>query len=96
MTELAAATARQDWTRLAREAHTLKGSLGTLCAGGAYAAALRLETLARNQSPTDLAEAFQSLITEIDRLQLVLAELDPSALSGAPLAPSPPEGERAG
>jgi HPt (histidine-containing phosphotransfer) domain-containing protein len=96
MPELKAAAASQDWTRLCREAHTLKGSLGTLCAGGAYAAALKLETLARNQSSADLAEAFQGLTREIDRLQLVLAEPDRSVPSRAPLAPSPPDGERAG
>jgi signal transduction histidine kinase/HPt (histidine-containing phosphotransfer) domain-containing protein len=96
MKELQAAAAGQDWTRLAREAHTLKGSLGTLCAGAAYAAALRLETLARNQSSADLAEALQGLTREIDRLQLVLAELGTSAPCSAPVAPSPPERERAG
>jgi CheY-like chemotaxis protein/HPt (histidine-containing phosphotransfer) domain-containing protein len=76
MNELEAAAASHDWTCLRREAHTLKGSLGTLCAGGAYAAALRLETLARNQSSADLADAFQGLTREIDKLQLVLAKLD--------------------
>jgi CheY-like chemotaxis protein/HPt (histidine-containing phosphotransfer) domain-containing protein/anti-sigma regulatory factor (Ser/Thr protein kinase) len=81
MSELAAAAACQDWARLCREAHTLKGTLGNLCANGAYAAALRLEMLARNQSSAEFAEAFQGLTAEIDRLQPVLAELDPSARS---------------
>jgi CheY-like chemotaxis protein/HPt (histidine-containing phosphotransfer) domain-containing protein len=76
MSELAAAAACQDSARLSREAHTLKGTLGNLCANSAYAAALRLETLARNQSSADLAEAWQGLTAEIDRLQPVLAELD--------------------
>jgi PAS domain S-box-containing protein len=76
MMELEAAAGSQDWTRLAREAHTLKGSLGTLCAGAAYTAALRLETLARNRSPDDLAASLKGLATEIDRLRTVLAELD--------------------
>jgi CheY-like chemotaxis protein/HPt (histidine-containing phosphotransfer) domain-containing protein len=76
LNELEAAAASHDWTWLCREAHTLKGSLGTLCAGGAYAAALRLETLARNQSSGDLADAFRGLTREIDKLQLVLAKLD--------------------
>jgi CheY-like chemotaxis protein/HPt (histidine-containing phosphotransfer) domain-containing protein len=81
MSELAAAVASQDWTRLCREAHTLKGTLGNMCANGAYAASLRLETLARSQSSADLTEAFQSLTAEIDRLQPALAELDRLALS---------------
>jgi CheY-like chemotaxis protein len=84
MSELAAAAACQDWARLRREAHTLKGTLGTLCANGAYAAALRLETLARDQSSAGLAEALQGLTAEVDRLQPVLAELDPPARSPSP------------
>jgi signal transduction histidine kinase/HPt (histidine-containing phosphotransfer) domain-containing protein/ActR/RegA family two-component response regulator len=82
MRELAAAAACQDWARLGREAHTLKGTLGNLSADGAYAAALRLEMLARNQSPADLAEALQGLTAELDRLQPALAELD--RLPGSP------------
>jgi HPt (histidine-containing phosphotransfer) domain-containing protein len=81
MSELAAAAACQDWARLGREAHTLKGTLGNLCANGAYAVALRLEMLARNQSSADLAEALQGLTAEMDRLQPVLAELDRLARS---------------
>jgi HPt (histidine-containing phosphotransfer) domain-containing protein len=61
---------------LCREAHTLKGTLGNLCANGAYAAALRLEKLARDQSSAELAEAYQGLTAEMDRLQPALAELD--------------------
>jgi HPt (histidine-containing phosphotransfer) domain-containing protein len=76
MSEVAAAAASQDWACLCREAHTLKGTLGNLCANGACAAALRLEMVARNQSSADLAEALQGLTAELDRLQPVLAELD--------------------
>jgi CheY-like chemotaxis protein/HPt (histidine-containing phosphotransfer) domain-containing protein len=75
MSELSAATACQDWICLWREAHTLKGTLGNLCANSAYAAALRLETLARSQLSAGLTEAFKGLSEEIDRLQPVLAEL---------------------
>jgi HPt (histidine-containing phosphotransfer) domain-containing protein len=81
MSELAAAAACQDWARLCREAHTLKGTLSTLCANAAYAAALRLEKLARDQSSAELAEALQALTAETDRLQPALAELDRSAPS---------------
>jgi HPt (histidine-containing phosphotransfer) domain-containing protein len=81
MSELAAAAACQDWGRLCREAHTLKGTLGNLCANGAYAAALRLEMLARDQSSAELAETFQSLTAELDRLQAALAELGRLATS---------------
>jgi signal transduction histidine kinase/CheY-like chemotaxis protein/HPt (histidine-containing phosphotransfer) domain-containing protein len=79
MSALAEAVASQDWARVRLEAHTLKGTLGNLCADGAYAAALRLEQLARNQSSAELAEAFQSLTAEMDTLQPVLAELGGSA-----------------
>jgi HPt (histidine-containing phosphotransfer) domain-containing protein len=81
MSELAAAAACQDWARLCREAHTLKGTLGNLCANDAYAAALRLEMLARKQRSADLAEALQTLTAEMDRLQPALAELDRLARS---------------
>jgi HPt (histidine-containing phosphotransfer) domain-containing protein len=79
MSELAEAVTCQDWARLSREAHTLKGTLSTLCANGAHAAALRLEKLARDRSSSELAEAFQSLTAEMCRLQPALAELDRSA-----------------
>jgi PAS domain S-box-containing protein len=81
MSELAEAAACQDRARLSREAHTLKGTLGNLCADGAYAAALRLEMLARDQSSADLAEALRGLTAEMDRLQPALAELDRPAPS---------------
>jgi HPt (histidine-containing phosphotransfer) domain-containing protein len=76
MSELAGAAACQDWARLCREAHTLKGTLSNLCANDAYAAALRLEKLARDQSAAELAEALRGLAAEVDRLQPALAELD--------------------
>jgi CheY-like chemotaxis protein/HPt (histidine-containing phosphotransfer) domain-containing protein len=76
MRDLAAAAACQDWTCLCREAHTLKGTLGNLCADAACAAALRLETVARGQSSAELAGALQDLAAEIDRLQPALAGLD--------------------
>jgi PAS domain S-box-containing protein len=76
MSELAAAVSCQDRVRLCQEAHTLKGTLGSLCANSAYAAALRLETLARSQAFLDVAEAFQCLAAEVDKLQPVLAEMD--------------------
>jgi signal transduction histidine kinase/response regulator RpfG family c-di-GMP phosphodiesterase len=79
MSELRAAAARQDWPRLCQEAHTLKGTLGNLSAQDAYAAALRLETVARSQSSADLAEALQILTREMEKLKPVLAELDRSA-----------------
>jgi PAS domain S-box-containing protein len=79
MSEVAEAAAHQDWARLSREAHTLKGTVGNLCADGAYAAALRLEKLARDQSSAELAEAVQSLTAEMCKLQSALAELDRSA-----------------
>jgi HPt (histidine-containing phosphotransfer) domain-containing protein len=76
MSDLAAAAACQDWARLCAQAHTLKGTLGNLCANAAYAAALRLEMLARSQSSAGLTQALQCLTVEMDRLQPALAELD--------------------
>jgi CheY-like chemotaxis protein len=76
MRDLATAAASQDWTRLGREAHTLKGTLGNLCANDAYAAALRLEKLARSQASADLADTIKGLTAEIDRLQPVLTDLE--------------------
>jgi PAS domain S-box-containing protein len=76
MRDVAAAAACQDWACLCREAHTLKGTLGNLCADAACAAALQLETVARSQSSAELAAAVQGLAAEIDRLQPALADLD--------------------
>jgi PAS domain S-box-containing protein len=81
ISELAAAAACQDWARVCREAHTLKGTLGNLSANGAYAAALRLETLARDQAPAEVTEALRCLTAELDRLQPALALLDRPAPS---------------
>jgi HPt (histidine-containing phosphotransfer) domain-containing protein len=76
MDELTAAAAGFDWPRLSREAHTLKGSLGNLCAGAACAAALRLEMVSRAQSAGELPGAMQALAAEIDRLKPALDRLD--------------------
>jgi PAS domain S-box-containing protein len=81
VSELTAAAAGQDWGVLRREAHTLKGTLGNLCADAAYVAALRLEVLARNQTSAELAEALEGLTAELDRLRPALAELDRLARS---------------
>jgi HPt (histidine-containing phosphotransfer) domain-containing protein len=83
MSELTTAAACQDWARLCGETHTLKGTLGNLSADGAYAAAMRLEKLARDQSSTELAEALQGLKAEIDKLQPALMELDRFARSSS-------------
>jgi HPt (histidine-containing phosphotransfer) domain-containing protein len=76
MSEFEAAVAGLDWVRLRQEAHTLKGTLGNICANAAYAAALKLEKLAHEQSPGELTEAMQNLTAEITKLQPALAQLD--------------------
>ena len=76
MSELEAAAACLDWVRLCQEAHTLKGTLGNLCANRAYAAALQLEKQAREQAVSEFADTLQKLTVEIDRLHLALAQLD--------------------
>lgn len=81
MTELTAAATSLDWERLRQESHTLKGTLGNLCANGAYAAALQLEKLSREQASGELAGAVQALTAEIDRLRVALAQFDQSASS---------------
>jgi signal transduction histidine kinase/DNA-binding NarL/FixJ family response regulator len=74
MSEVSTAVAGLDWPRLRQEAHTLKGTVGNLCASRAYAAAMRLEKLAREQTPAEVAGAVQDLTAEIDKLQAALTQ----------------------
>jgi two-component system, sensor histidine kinase and response regulator len=59
------ALARGDPAGVRKAAHTLKGSVSYLCAGGATAAARRLEATAS-------AEALAALEQEVDRLHAAL------------------------
>lgn len=64
--------ATSDAKRVERAAHRLKGSLGTLAARAAHAAALHLETIGRSGSLADAADAWVRLQSELDRLQPAL------------------------
>src|SRR5262249_12977989 len=68
LTEIRAAIPREDAARLSRAAHALKGSLGSLAAWGAFAAAQRLEAMGRTQDLKKAGEALSGLELEISRL----------------------------
>ncbi|MEI6083686.1 MAG: Hpt domain-containing protein, partial [Verrucomicrobiota bacterium] len=59
---------KHDARTLEREAHKLKGSLGAFCAKPAFDAALRLETIGQLKNFDLVADAYQDLEAEIDRL----------------------------
>jgi CheY-like chemotaxis protein len=73
-TELHQAMTRRDAAQIRRIAHTMKGSLVQLGARPAFEAALRLETLARDDNLTGAANAWAALENELDRLQPMLRE----------------------
>jgi two-component system, sensor histidine kinase and response regulator len=70
-----AGMAAADAKRVERAAHRLKGSLGTLAAPAAHAAALRLETIGRSGSLAEAGAAWVRLQRELARLQPVLEEV---------------------
>lgn len=57
-----------DLPALARAAHTLKGSVSIFAAQHAYAAALRIEKMARASDATQFSDAWRELQSAIDRL----------------------------
>ena len=64
-----------DWQAVERAAHRLRGSLGTLGASEAMAAAARIETLATDGASAEIPEAVAVLEKEIQRVQPELERL---------------------
>jgi two-component system, sensor histidine kinase and response regulator len=72
--DMEAALARADFDRLARIAHTLKGSLGSLHAPAAHRRAHDLEMAAKACLPAESAELLAAFIPELDTLQQELSK----------------------
>jgi two-component system sensor histidine kinase/response regulator len=72
---VADAIAAGDATRIARAAHTLKGSVGNFCAASAHAAAGALEAAARGGRLADAPVLFERLLAELDKVRGVLGSL---------------------
>ena len=62
------ANAQQEMSELRRAAHTLKGSADVFAARPAAAAALRLETMGREENLTNVEDAWSALEDAIARL----------------------------
>ncbi len=73
--EMRAALGQRDSPALARVAHTLKGTAGTLGARAAYVAAQRLEAALREGGVTEAEAAFAALEEALARLQPALVAL---------------------
>jgi two-component system, sensor histidine kinase and response regulator len=73
--QVAAAIAAGDSARLARAAHTLKGSVGNFCAQGAHTAALALEAAGREGRMADAGQLFSRLVAELDKVRSALRAL---------------------
>jgi CheY-like chemotaxis protein len=69
------AIARQDPRALELAAHALKGAVATFAAKPAFDAALRLETMGRDDQIGGAKRAYKILTIEIDRLQSALATI---------------------
>ena len=65
----------KDTLELQRAAHTLRGSILVFGAERPAAAALRLETMGRDENLLDAEEAWQVLVKEIERLMPLLTDL---------------------
>jgi two-component system sensor histidine kinase/response regulator len=72
---LRSALANGDGPALRIAAHTVKGTVGNLSAGAAFAAAGHLEELARTGALIDAAEGLKGLEAELDRLRPALRSL---------------------
>jgi CheY-like chemotaxis protein len=85
--ELATAAAAGDRATVAAHAHTVKGSAGTLGAGGLAALAGALEEQAATADPADLAALVTRLTASVDRLAPTLERL-----AGGPVLTGPAAG----
>jgi PAS domain S-box-containing protein len=65
----------EDTSELQRAAHTLRGSIRVFGAERPAAAALRLETMGRDENLVDAEQAWQVLVKEIERLMPLLTDL---------------------
>jgi len=75
LAELHAAISRGDREGMQFVAHSIRGSVGNFGAAAAYAAAQRLELLARNGDLSETVEACATLEWEIARLVPLLTQL---------------------
>ena len=75
MEEIHVALGQRDTTRIHKTAHALKGSLASLFASDAFAAAKRVDEFATRQDVEALDAAIRSLDEQIQRLNLAIAEL---------------------
>jgi two-component system, sensor histidine kinase and response regulator len=73
--QVAAAISAGNATRLARSAHTLKGSVGNFCAAGAHGAAAALEAAGREDRVADAGPLFSRLVAELDKVRSALRSL---------------------
>ena len=67
--------ASQDWTRLAREAHSLIGSSQAIGAEACAQAAKHLQNAAQAQEPDSSAEAAREMVRQMERVRNLLARL---------------------
>jgi HPt (histidine-containing phosphotransfer) domain-containing protein len=79
LAEIRGALDGKDAARLARAAHTLKGSVGALSAGGAFDAARRMEEAGRQEDWALADRAWVDLDGAVGRLRSALAELTRAA-----------------
>jgi two-component system, sensor histidine kinase and response regulator len=73
--QVAAAVGAGDGPRLARAAHTLKGSVGNFCAAAAHGAAAALEAAGREGRMADAGALFERLVAELDAVRATLRSL---------------------
>jgi two-component system, sensor histidine kinase and response regulator len=73
--QVAAAVAAGDAQRLARAAHTLKGSVGNFCAAAAHGAAAALEAAARADRVDAATPLFDAMVSELEKVRDALRSL---------------------